>query len=689
MGLSNDLISQFVKVTKDEEKKKSESIVYGTIVDRGNDLYYVQIDGSDEYTPIITTANVKAKERVTVMIKNHTATVIGNISDPSASSSDFETSNNKMTNVIASKLSYEDANITYATIENLNATNAEITSVKTEYLKSEDAAIKYASIDFSNISNSTMESFYANSGLIKDVVIGSGTITGSLAGVTIKGDLIESSTIVADKLLLKGEDGLYYKLNTDGVKTESEQTEYNSLNGDIFMANSIAATKISVSDLVAFDATIGGFNITDNSIYSGVKQSVVNATRGIYMDKNGQIAFGDASKYIRFFKDTDNRYKLLISGAVTANENFKILEDGSMDAINGSFRGTINADNGTIGGINISGGELSSISLDSDNIPTGFELKSDGSFTSKGGANHDYVRTLEIKSGAIYCSSFYSPSGSFGSGTIFNANGIYFKEGDSSGQTIGSVYQDLDGTLCLRSTNGNIVLNANKLVQIQNGLKTSKLIGGYYQSTAYEGQGSAGYLNIAEIKLTNNYQNSLIELKILRRGDNYVTKIYIRFVNSSGTDPDLAIFDVSNSGVKAYIAKTGTATWNLYIQKSDSHDNVSVLSCHYNGSYMGSEVVTYKNAFTSSLPSGYVTSGYASGFSGYHYSQVYGFHESPSFMRGRSGDGGFDFYFKENGMRIVFDGTNGKIWRVDTSGTWTAIAGDASKILEDIENGTY
>lgn len=414
MGLSNDLISQFVKVTKDEEKKKSESIVYGTIVDHEN----VQIDGSDEYTPIITTANVKAKERVTVMIKNHTATVIGNMSDPSASSNDFETSNNKMTNMIDSK----------ASIENLNATNAEITSVKTEYLKSEDAAIKYANIDFSNISNSTMESFYTNSGLIKDAVIGDGTITGSLAGVTIRGDLIESNTIVADKLLLKGEDGLYYKLNTDGVKTESEQTEYNSLNGDIFMANSIAATKISVSDLVAFDATIGGFNITDNSIYSGVKQSVVNATRGIYMDKNGQIAFGDASKYIRFFKDTDNRYKLLISGAVTTNENFKILEDGSMEAINGSFTGTINADNGAIGGITISTNGISAESVvdATNNVIQGFDITKSGGISSYNtGGGIDY--RLDISSGALKLSSEGTGSDSNPTSLDLTSSGIYIK----------------------------------------------------------------------------------------------------------------------------------------------------------------------------------------------------------------------------------------------------------------------
>ena len=116
-----------------------------------------------------------------------------------------------------------------------------------------DAEIKYANINFSNIGKAAIEYFYSTSGLIKNVVVGDQTITGELVGVTIKGDLIEGNTIVADKLVIKGTDGLYYKLNTDGITTEAEQTDYNSLNGSVIRAKSVTAEKIAVSDLVAFD----------------------------------------------------------------------------------------------------------------------------------------------------------------------------------------------------------------------------------------------------------------------------------------------------------------------------------------------------------------------------------------------------------------------------------------------------
>ena len=158
-----------------------------------------------------------------------------------------------------------------------------------------------------------MEYFYAQSGLIKDVTIGDATITGELVGVTISGDLIKGNTIVAEKLVIKGSDGLYYKLNTDGMSVEKEQTDYNSLNGQVIRAKSITATKIDVKDLVAFGATIGGFKIGQDSIYSGVKETVGNTTRGIYMDNDGQFVFGDASQYVKFYRVSEGKYKLAIA----------------------------------------------------------------------------------------------------------------------------------------------------------------------------------------------------------------------------------------------------------------------------------------------------------------------------------------------------------------------------------------
>lgn len=205
------------------------------------------------------------------------------------------------------------ANFKDATAEKFKANEASIEDLKTGKLSAKDADLKYANIDFSNIGKTAMEYFYAQSGLVKDVTIGDATITGELVGVTISGDLIKGNTIVAEKLVIKGSDGLYYKLNTDGMTVEKEQTDYNSLNGQVIRAKSITATKIDVKDLVAFGATIGGFKIGQDSIYSGVKETVGNTTRGIYMDNDGQFVFGDASQYVKFYRVSEGKYKLAIA----------------------------------------------------------------------------------------------------------------------------------------------------------------------------------------------------------------------------------------------------------------------------------------------------------------------------------------------------------------------------------------
>ena len=258
----------------------------------------------------------------------------------------------KIDNLEATKLSAEVADLTYATIEGLDSTNATIHNLDADYaafkktttddltakdaeiadlrankLSVSDAEIQYANIDFANIGMEAVEKLFTESGIIKDLIVGDTSITGELVGVTIKGDLIEGGTVIADKLVVKGTDGLYYKLNTDGVTTETEQTEYNSLNGSVITAKSITATKISVDDLVAFDATIGGFNITESSLYSGVKASVDNTTRGIYLDKEGQIAFGDAYNFLKYYKDQNGNYKLEVSAQSikfsTSNKNLE------------------------------------------------------------------------------------------------------------------------------------------------------------------------------------------------------------------------------------------------------------------------------------------------------------------------------------------------------------------------------
>lgn len=360
MQLSADLVSKFVKATKDT-KTQDGTTMYGTVVMQ-NGTPYVRLDGSEILTPVTSMADVHSLERVMVLVKDHTATIMGNISSPSARSDDVKA----LTEVVADKANIGDLKAINADIENLKSDNVEISGkltaaeadidnltsdnvevkkkltandasiknlevdnvdihekltandatikeLQTGKLDAKQADIKYAQIDFANIGKAALEQFFAKSGLIEDVVVGDQQITGTLVGVTILGDTIKGGTVVADKLVIKGEDGLYYKLNTDGNTVEEEQTDYNSLDGGIIKAKSITATKIAVNDLVAFNATIGGWHILDNGLYSGTKDSMISGNKGVFLGRDGQINIGDSENFVTFYTDQNGKSHLAIS----------------------------------------------------------------------------------------------------------------------------------------------------------------------------------------------------------------------------------------------------------------------------------------------------------------------------------------------------------------------------------------
>lgn len=325
MELASDLIKQFVDATNDSKSStKIDKTLNATAV-VNEDGVFVKIDGSTVTTPVVMAADVRNGDRVLVTIENHQANIIGNISSPASGrgASDLYAETLKEDGSIEpsgslapTKVFVDTLTAKNVTADSILADSAKIKKLETEKISATDADLKYAKIDFANIDEAAMEYFYSKSGLIKNVTVGDQTITGELIGVTIKGDLIEGGTVKADKLVIKGEDGLFYKLNVDalGETTASSDKKYqNGLDGSAIIAKSITAEQISVKDLVAFGATIGGFKIGDDSIYSGVKSTVNNTTRGIYLDNDGQFSFGDNSNFIKFYKDTDGKYRLKIS----------------------------------------------------------------------------------------------------------------------------------------------------------------------------------------------------------------------------------------------------------------------------------------------------------------------------------------------------------------------------------------
>lgn len=492
MALSKDVMSQFAKamVPKQESKEATLNATYKKI----DGKEYVQLDGSDILTPVTSSVVAETDDRVKVIIKNHAATVIGNITSPSARNKDLntlkdtvdengntikrmdtviqqqQTSINQMdtkinqhdvlinqhdtvinqhgdtissinntlilqgnaieannNSIIAQGNQIESINNTVKeqgnSIVSMNNTiqqhgnkidqnsntisqqgntinqqgnkiteidntvktqgntivaqgntidahetklithNSQITILNSGFvikdgkltglskavlddLETNTLKTGYAKIDFSNIGVAAIEKLFTDSGIIKDLIVNEGHITGELVGVTIKGDLIEAGTVVADKLVVKGSDGLYYKLNTNGETIESEQTTENSLNGSIITAKSITASKIQVTDLVAFGATIGGFDITDNSIHSHLKTSIDSSNEGLFLGSDGQMALGNERNHIKYYKDENNKYILdvrldklyLGASSQTADKQFEGMVEISANNLTTTFK---------------------------------------------------------------------------------------------------------------------------------------------------------------------------------------------------------------------------------------------------------------------------------------------------------------------------------------------------------------
>ena len=288
MGLSYDLISEFVKITNDKKEKPKEGTVYATIVGSG-DTKYVKIDGSDLLTPMDTTTDIEDGERVTVMIKDHKATVTGNITSPSVSSGtvntvvgnavgeNFTVVNSQIENLVA-KDSY---------LENAYVQNSQVVNSKIENLEAAD----------SRIENSVIENFNVIDGVVQDLRATNADIE------VLHADFAEIKTLINGNLT--SDNILAFKITADKVTVE-----------DAFikdaMIDTISAAKINAgrinTNMVSIGSEDGGMLIT------GSTQQ--------FTDKNGNVRIQigkDASGDFTFILyGEDGRGQIINQNGITA-----------------------------------------------------------------------------------------------------------------------------------------------------------------------------------------------------------------------------------------------------------------------------------------------------------------------------------------------------------------------------------
>lgn len=273
MGLSYDLISEFVKITNDKQEKPKEGTVYATIVGSGDEKY-VKIDGSNLLTPMDTTTDIEDGERVTVMIKDHKATVTGNITSPSVSSS---TVNTVVGNVVGDNFS-----IVNSQIENLVAKDSYLENAYVENSTVVNSKIENLEATNSRIENSVVENFNVVNGVVQDLKATNADIE------ILNADFAEIKTLVNGNLT--SDNILAFKITADKVTME-----------DAFikdaMIDSISAAKINAGRINTSAVTIGSED--GGMLITGSTQQ--------FTDKNGNVR-------IQIGKDSTGDFTFILYG---------------------------------------------------------------------------------------------------------------------------------------------------------------------------------------------------------------------------------------------------------------------------------------------------------------------------------------------------------------------------------------
>lgn len=449
MALSNDLISQFVKITNDSSKKsKKESTVYGTIVDYDG-AKYIRFDGSDLLTPMTTTAGVNDGDRVTATIKNHEVTVTGNISSPSAtdkSVKDLDSKVGDFVTVITTELNANTANIEdlkadnvfiknkltaneayiselqadNVTINNkLTANEANIKKIQTEKLDANLASITYATIENLDVTNESVRNLAVDYGNFKQTTTDS--LTANAASI---------KKLNADKANISDLDAINASINN----LNANKADVSDLNATKAQIENLVASQITVDYLEANYADIDLANVSNAWIQNGVIKNGAITEASIHDGAITNVKIADAS--IEAAKIKSINADTITAGTLKTNRLIITDNDG-----NDSIVKAINIANG-VAEAEVNSKKIQAASIDVVDL-TAFKAK---------------IAQFDMKDNAIYSgkTSITDPT----SGIYISTNGI----GAGNGALIDSAESPVqiyaDGGMKLKGKNGCIDFDA-------------------------------------------------------------------------------------------------------------------------------------------------------------------------------------------------------------------------------------
>ena len=387
MSLSTDLISQFVKITRDETPIKEDSFVYGTIKKDTDGKMKVLLDGSSTLVPVDSTSDmtedgVTVNARVIVLIKNHRATVIGNLSQPSASVQSLEgvklnlekvekieaenveinetltahtakigtleadnvKVNNTLTSVIG-KVTYLEANS--VTTENLKTNYLTAEQIKAKYVDTEKLESYVLESTFGEFEDLTTEKLTAHQTTIDELEAKDVEVTGRLDAAEADIDDLEANVADIDTLIFGSASG-----NTMHVDFANAVI---ALLGDAWiksaMIESISADKISAGDILTNNVRIlsedGSLVISDETIQisdgNRVRVQIGKDEASDYSinvwDQNGNLMFSKGGITDAAIKDAIIRDDMVSDAANISAHKLNI--DSLFEEINDNDSNTI------------------------------------------------------------------------------------------------------------------------------------------------------------------------------------------------------------------------------------------------------------------------------------------------------------------------------------------------------------
>ena len=180
----------------------------------------------------------------------------------------------------ADKANVNDLTVINADIENLKVDKANVNDLETNYAKigALEAVIadvntinaNKADINFANVNTATITEAWIKDLMVQGHIIAqSGTIY-YLDAIHINANNIDTGTLTADRILLHGDDGLYYQINVDKLgesriesMTELERAELkNTIHADVITAHSITSDQLTVNNI---QGTGGWINLANGT----------------------------------------------------------------------------------------------------------------------------------------------------------------------------------------------------------------------------------------------------------------------------------------------------------------------------------------------------------------------------------------------------------------------------------------